>query len=184
MSTAFKQRGGRAMVYNQVKNIEGQPRSAERSWKIIQFYEPRHVWIDVQTPWQHLAGRCAWPAQLLVEIFLCQMENGRHFHINGGPSFFNNMPPEVREIQEGTLQLRAGCPKTCMRPQNIIHTTSHSMHRRLDDRYTSKPETASDSSQHAKAPRAPQHTKQPMAFNGQVASTLLESNDVPLLYSI
>ena len=40
VSTAIKQRGGRAMVYNQVKNIEGRPGSAERLWKIIKFYEP------------------------------------------------------------------------------------------------------------------------------------------------
>ena len=137
VSTAVKQRGGRAFVFNQVKHLD-ESHGSDYLWKLIQFYEPKHVWIDVQTPWQHRAGHPSWPCRLLVEIFLCQMENGRHFHLNGGPSFFHHMPPEILEIQEGTLQLRAGCARTRMRPQNIIHTTSRSMHHNLDERYPNR----------------------------------------------
>ena len=177
---AVKQRGGRALVYNQVKDLEGTPGAADRLWKIIHFYEPKHVWVDVQTPWQHLAGQPSWPARRLVEIFLYQMENGRHFHINGGPSFCNSMPPEIMEIQEGTLQLRAGCARTRMRPHNIIHTTSRDMHSKLDERYPSnQPAEASGSGKHARTPRAPRNTQQPNTFVGQVASLLLEPGDVP-----
>ena len=51
-----KQRRGRAIVYNQVKQLGSCPESAAHLWKILQFYEPKHVWVDVQHPWQQLPG--------------------------------------------------------------------------------------------------------------------------------
>ena len=184
VSSAIKRRGGRAMVFNNVKQLGIQPASTSHLWKILQFYEPKHVWIDVQHPWQHLSGQSHWPAELLAEIFLYQMENGRHFHINGGPSFFKDMPAELWVIQEGTLQLRAGCSRTRMQPHNIIHTTSRKLLQMLDDRIEpDKQQPTPCSSTHAWTPRAPRSARQPGNFTDRVANALLGKADVPLLVS-
>ena len=109
----------------------------------------------------------------LAVFWLYQMENGRHFHLNGGPSFFHHTPPEILEIQEGTLQLRGGCARTRMRPRNIIHTTSRSTHRNLDERYPNRTQQQSSAHNiHDKTPRAPRSTKQSYNFVGQVADQL------------
>ena len=57
------------------------------------------------------------------------------------------------------------------------------MRQRLDERYPSKHADASSSSKHDKTPRAPQNTRPPTNFLGQMANLLLESGEVPLLIS-
>ena len=109
---------------------------------------------------------------------------GAFTFMDGGPSFLKDMPAELWVVQEGTLQLRAGCSRTRMQPQNIIHTTSRKSLQKLDDRIEiDKQQHAPCSSIHAPTPRAPRNTRQPGNFTDKVAHALLDKSDVPLLVS-
>ncbi|CAE7412933.1 RE1 [Symbiodinium natans] len=141
---AVQRCGGRALTLSPAKL--GSARGMyDRLWKLISMYEPTHLWLDLQQPWNHKTDKgkkTPWPGQFLLDLYRYQTERGKHIHFLCGQGFFEQMAPQLQEVQQGTLrmihELEVGDTppgNNHLRKATTLYTTSRRLQQSVDTRF-------------------------------------------------
>ena len=141
---AVQRCGGRALTLSPAKL--GSARGMyDRLWKLISMYEPTHLWLDLQQPWNHKTDKgkkTPWPGQFLLDLYRYQTERGKHIHFLCGQGFLEQMAPQLQEVQQGTLrmihELEVGDTppgNNHLRKATTLYTTSRRLQQSVDTRF-------------------------------------------------
>ena len=196
VSTAIQRGGGKAITVDHQSDLRGVRGPFDRLWQLIHMYEPRHLWLNVQHPWQahRPKGRSKeggskelWPEELILELYRYQVERGAHIHIHCGHDFFEQSSEQLREVQHGTL-----CGIHCLsditnissgnnhlRQCRLVYTTSRQLQQTVDTRGKSKPTTKQQAMTDKPVP-PPRLSSRPERFARLVAQVLRKGVGVPL----
>ena len=108
VSTAIPRCGRKAITVDHQTDMKGARGPFDRLWQIVHMYEPRHLWLNVQHPWQAQRSKEGGskelsPEELILELYRYQVERGAHFHICCGHAFFEQSSVRLQEVQRRTL---------------------------------------------------------------------------------
>ena len=141
------------------------PEGQERLWQIIETQRPRHIWAAPDCKlWGNFARRNMGRSKqlrtrimdgrkherpnlvLCEEIYLYQVENGRHFHLEQPVGSELLLQPELEQTRYGTLPTifdmcevgKLNWKGEPLQKRTIVLTTSRIIHGALDCRYCCK----------------------------------------------
>ena len=141
------------------------PEGQERLWQIMETQRPRHIWASPDCKlWGNFARRNMGRSKqlrtrildgrkherpnlsLCEEIYLYQVENGRHFHLEQPVGSELLLQPELEQTRYGTLPTifdmcevgKLNWKGEPLQKRTIVLTTSRIIHGALDCRYCCK----------------------------------------------
>ena len=141
------------------------PEGQERLWQIIETQRPRHIWASPDCKlWGNFARRNMGRSKqlrtrildgrkherpnlpLCEEVYLYQVEHGRHFHLEQPVGSELLLQPELEQTRYGTLPTifdmcevgKLNWKGEPLQKRTIVLTTSRTLHGALDCRYFCK----------------------------------------------
>ena len=141
------------------------PEGQNKLWQILETQQPTHIWASPDCKfWGNFSRRNMGRSKqlrtyildgrkherpnlsLCEELFMYQVEHGRHFHLEQPVGSEMVVQPELEQLRWGTLPTvfdmcevgRLNWKGESMRKRTIVLTTSRNLHRALDCRYCRK----------------------------------------------